>query len=276
MAVQHIKNLTMGQTTDTTMVGPNDWNSAHSQLYTLVGNTTGASTVGGTDVQFSGGNNVTLNGNGSVLGISVGGGRAGYLQVNDGSHTTLALAANTLWVFPINNNDGLIIDRCLHPISVSTTSSTSGSVSGTLQVRAGLYSNNNSTLSLITSGSQTYTFNCTSNLSQTLYNGFRKVSIPLAATIDGPCWLAFGVSISSSSVGNALLTFANVMVTNSAMTYVGDFGVASNVSMQFVMGSGTYSVTTNAIPGSIAFSQIRQAGGALNTTPVLWLQNGTA
>lgn len=54
----------------TDIVRPSDWNSNHKQLYTLIGNTNNSSTVSGTDIVFSGGNNITLIGSGSVIGIS--------------------------------------------------------------------------------------------------------------------------------------------------------------------------------------------------------------
>src|SRR6185312_5506056 len=147
MSVQHVKNLTMGQTTDTTLVGPNDWNSAHSQLYTLTGNTTGNNTFGGTDIQFSGGNNITLSGTGVTLGISAAGGRANYIAVNSGSFATQSIQNGSLWLFPLNNIDGLIVDRCIAFASISQSSSSNSSYSVNLSMYAGLYSKTGSTLS---------------------------------------------------------------------------------------------------------------------------------
>jgi hypothetical protein len=59
MALYHVYNQTVGDGTATSVVRPSDWNSAHSQLVTLSGNTSGASTASGTNIVFQGGNNVT-------------------------------------------------------------------------------------------------------------------------------------------------------------------------------------------------------------------------
>jgi hypothetical protein len=75
VALYHVKNNTIGDMTGTVtvfnsqgstttanatdLVRPGDWNSAHSQVITLAGNTAGASTASGTNIVFQGGNNVT-------------------------------------------------------------------------------------------------------------------------------------------------------------------------------------------------------------------------
>lgn len=63
MALYHVYNQTVADGTATSVVRPSDWNSAHSQVMTIAGNTAGASTVSGTNVIFQGGNNVTLSAN---------------------------------------------------------------------------------------------------------------------------------------------------------------------------------------------------------------------
>lgn len=60
MALYHVYNQTVADGTATSVVRPSDWNSAHSQLMTIAGNTAGASTLSGTNVVYQGGNNVTL------------------------------------------------------------------------------------------------------------------------------------------------------------------------------------------------------------------------
>ena len=49
MALFHVYNQTVTDGTATSVVRPSDWNSAHSQMMTLAGNTVGASTVSGTN-----------------------------------------------------------------------------------------------------------------------------------------------------------------------------------------------------------------------------------
>lgn len=72
MAISHVKSVTVADGTNTTLVRPGDWNSAHNQFFTLAGNTNNASAVSGTNVVLSGGNNVTLIGSGASIGFSVG------------------------------------------------------------------------------------------------------------------------------------------------------------------------------------------------------------
>ena len=59
-AVQHVYSNTVADGGDTGVVRPSDWNSYHNQYMTIAGNTAGQSTVSGTNIVFSGGNNVTL------------------------------------------------------------------------------------------------------------------------------------------------------------------------------------------------------------------------
>ena len=63
MSLYHVYSNTVADGTATSVVRPSDWNSAHSQVMTLAGNTVGASTVSGTNIVFQGGNNVTLSAN---------------------------------------------------------------------------------------------------------------------------------------------------------------------------------------------------------------------
>jgi hypothetical protein len=62
MALYHVYSQTVSDGTATSVVRPSDWNSAHGQIVTLAGNTTGQSVVSGTNIVFQGGSNVTLSG----------------------------------------------------------------------------------------------------------------------------------------------------------------------------------------------------------------------
>lgn len=63
MAVQHVYSNTVANGTDTGVVRPSDWNSYHNQYITIVGNTSGQSTMSGTNIAFAGGNGITLSAN---------------------------------------------------------------------------------------------------------------------------------------------------------------------------------------------------------------------
>lgn len=276
MAVSHVKNLTMGDTSDTTVVRPSDWNSVHNQYYTLAGNTAGASTVSGTNIVWQGGNRATLSVNGSTIVVSVNVGTRSYNIPYLGSYGLVSLGTKTIFIQPAQLDGGdYIFDRALHYVSVSQNSAVASSISAVLSVYVGLYTKNGSTLSLATSGSQSYGWSATSGTGTTNQSGIRQVSIPLAATVTwGDYWLAF--MYNSATTGNNVATVTNLVYSQVASTFAGQFGVAANASMQSVLGYGQYSATSASLPGSMAFSDIRDASSALVKQPVIYFGNGTA
>lgn len=62
MALFHVYSNANADGTATSVVRPSDWNSGHVQSATLSGNTSGVSTVSGTNFVFQGGDNFTLSG----------------------------------------------------------------------------------------------------------------------------------------------------------------------------------------------------------------------
>lgn len=104
MAVQHVYSNAVADGTATSVVRPSDWNSYHNQYVTISGNTSGQSTISGTNIVFEGGNNVTLSANtaaGAATIIVSGGDTSQFLttamQSNAGSNfvgTNSALTAN--------------------------------------------------------------------------------------------------------------------------------------------------------------------------------------
>lgn len=71
---------------------PSDWNAAHNQAFTILGNTAGASTISGTNIVLSAGPNATISVNGSTLVFSGGAGAAGNTgYLSDGAGVTASL-----------------------------------------------------------------------------------------------------------------------------------------------------------------------------------------
>ncbi len=86
MAISHAFTNRIPDGTNTNIVRPSDWNSAHNQYYTLSGNTLGVSTVSGTNVVLQGGGNVSLSGTGqTVVVYGGGGGTAGGAAISAGT-----------------------------------------------------------------------------------------------------------------------------------------------------------------------------------------------
>lgn len=71
MALSHVFSSPIADGTNTQLVKPSDWNSAHNIFQTLSGNVAGNSTVSGTNIIYQGGNNVTLSGTGQTVVFSV-------------------------------------------------------------------------------------------------------------------------------------------------------------------------------------------------------------
>jgi hypothetical protein len=80
MAISHAFTNQISDGTNTNIVRPSDWNSAHNQYYTLSGNTLGNSTVSGTNVVFQGSGNVSLSGTGQTIVLYATGGGTQSVQ----------------------------------------------------------------------------------------------------------------------------------------------------------------------------------------------------
>ena len=81
MAISHAFTNPVPDGTITSIVRPSDWNSAHNQYYTLLGNTLGNSTVSGTNIVFQGAGNVSLSGTGHTIVVYGTGGGGGTQSV---------------------------------------------------------------------------------------------------------------------------------------------------------------------------------------------------
>ena len=96
--IKHQYSQTVADGTATSVVRPSDWNSAHSQVWLMAGNTSGASSLSGTDIVLQGGNNITLSaiqGAGIatlVISAGAGGGGAGV------GYTSTTQAGSTVGV----------------------------------------------------------------------------------------------------------------------------------------------------------------------------------
>jgi len=146
MTLLHAYSQTVADGTATSVVRPSDWNSGHNQFVTLAGNTSGASTVSGTNIVYQGGNNVTLSGTGATIIIS--GGNTSQLA---GTGTTLNLTNlnGTLNVgsngvaLSLNNVDANYVAWELEGANTAGTTGTTLTTTGAFYLSGG----NNITLS---------------------------------------------------------------------------------------------------------------------------------
>ena len=146
--------------------------------------------------------------------------------------------------------------------SVSNSQSSNSSYAGAISLYAGIYTNNASTLSLLSSGSQSYQWSNTGTAttnSATLISGMRMFSIPIGLSITqaGDYWIGF-LSITSSTNAN-WFTAQNAFITQ--MTSPANiFGAATTATNQLALGLGMFGTTSNAMPVSMAFTNITGQG----------------
>jgi len=183
------------------------------------------------------------------------------------------LGQGSVVVQPLVLEDYLSISALREFISVSLSSSSNSSYAGTVSIQGAIYTKNASTLSLASSGSQSYAFTNTSNNSTASLSGMRGLTLPLNASLTpGNYWVALWSSTASANAN--WFTISNVVQSQAGLTYSGLLGVASNATNQISFGGGIWSTTSAAIPSSIAFAAI--TGIAANLIPGINLYNMTA
>lgn len=190
-----------------------------------------------------------------------------------GSEGAAQLGNGTIQVFPAFCNSPFSASRGDAYISVSMSTSSNSSFALTLSMAIGMYTRNGSTLSLASSGSQSYAITNTSNNSTGSLSGIRNVSVPIninAAPAD--YWIAVLSQTASANV--AWLTASNIVFSNQAASYQGPFGASSVSTNQSMLGFGQYTATSVALPSSMALSNIIGTGN--NMAPALIFHNVTA
>jgi hypothetical protein len=187
---------------------------------------------------------------------------------------TQSLTNNSFWVQPMNSVPSFQFDRVIQLFGLSNA--TNASNTNTLRMIVGLYTQNASTLSLLssTSFSSAFTGSGTAG-SYSLFSGPRHVTIGWTGTLGASnYWL--GVAASLSTAGNSSYSVSFGMLSQSLGVPVYGFGLASNATYQSALGKGFYTATTTAAPGSIAFSQINGSSSAAYRFPAFLFQSGTA
>lgn len=301
-ALSHVKSNTIGDFTGTVtvfnsqgstatanatdLVRPGDWNSAHNFYQTISGDTAGQSTASGTNLVIGGTNgvSVSLSTAANAATMWVGGNdvqQSFFWAIPPGMSTSVSQVGNgTVAVFPVVREGPFTATRADLFGSVSVSSSSNSSHAGALSVYVGLYSRNGSTLSLASSGSQSYQWTNTSNNSLGSIASLRQFSVPINVNFTGgDLWV--GV-MSRSATTNANWFTASNIVQSAAIhsgQVVGLIGEASNAT-RGQLGFGRFSASSTALPSSMAFTQITGGYGgtasASRLMPNVYFQNFTA
>lgn len=163
-------------------------------------------------------------------------------------------------------------DRILLPMHNTNSSNSSGS--HTLSFWVGIYTRNASSLSLYSSvsASTALTHSGTAG-SYSLYSGIRHFTIGMTNTFtEGEYWIGF---ISRTTSGGTNGSYSNMLVSNVNSAFQGFFGSSNNTTMQFTLGQGFYTVTTSALPASVAFTQIRGSDSMALRAPIMLFASST-
>ena len=149
--------------------------------------------------------------------------------------------------------------------SVSLSALAVSTEAQTLSLYIGLYSLNGSTLSLASSGSQSYAWSNLSGNSSASLSGMRRFSAPININYTGGFDLFVGVMTNTTFANTNGISLSNVVVPlGPGPQLQGLIGQTQVNSMQFVPGQGFFSATSAALPASIGLSQILGAGSGGN------------
>lgn len=274
--------------------------AAENNAVNLLGaNTAGNTTATGSTIGWSG-QNITLSGtNGSQVVISAPAtsslSATGQVSISTNGSTISIGVPQDLTLSYFNPQDAYLqvtgqqgqgtlhiqpmqapnvqFDRLMMPIVNTNSSNSSGS--HTLSFWAGIYTRNDSTLSMLYSASTStaVTHSGTAG-SYSLMSGMRLLSMGFTQTLTaGQYWMGI---LSRTTSGGANGSYSQMLASQVNSSFFGLFGQSVNSTYQYTRGLGTYSATTNEMPASVAFSQIRGASNSLVLRqPIFYLVSGT-
>lgn len=221
---------------------------------------------------------VSVSVNGSTISIGAAQPQLSLFQAIPPANTSITqIGQGSVVVYPVFQPEAFTATRADVFASISGSSSSNSSYAGVVSVYMGAYTRNGSTLSLASSGSQSYQFTNTSNNSFGSITGLRRLSVPFNVNYSGNQDLYVGMMSLTSSTNAAWFTASNVVVpwANTAQLQ-GLIGEASNNSKQYVPGMGIFSATSGGMPASIGLSQISGLGSTGQYLPPVNFANFTA
>lgn len=191
------------------------------------------------------------------------------------SQSPVQIGNGSIQVFPANMDRNFTASRVDISASVSGSSFAASTYAGTVSAFVGIYTRNASTLSLASSGSQSFSFSNTSNNNLSVFTGLNNLSIPI--NVNGApqdAWLA--VMTQTATANTNAWTASNMMVPGPNAAFRGLLGVAGNATQQQILGLGVFSASSAALPASMAFSQINGTGSAAGMIPAIAFHNVSA
>lgn len=303
MPIKHFYNQTVADGTATSVVRPSDWNSNHSMIYNLSGNTAGSSQLTGQDVIFVGGNNVTLSADTAasklVFSAAAGGGAAqtrvffdnlGPLATASGAMGVKAVQFRTVWFAPLEPFNGKF-DDVMTANTMAIDMSLSGSTATmsqvfTSSVSIGIYTlvSTAGTLSmaLVNSVSTSFGFAAAATNNSTGFVAQRYLTIHSSqwssqpSFSDGGRYIVGMVWNSAGAVSNqSNSVLGGYMLSTAARSgYIGQSGTVATWqgAGQFI---GHYSATSTALPTAVNYTQVNKQVASANFIPHLIFHNYT-
>lgn len=303
MPIKHFYNQTVADGTATSVVRPSDWNSNHSMIYNLSGNTAGSSQLAGADITFVGGNNVTLSADTAasklVFSAAAGGGAAqtrvffdnlGPLATASGAMGAKAVQFRTVWFAPLEPFNGKFDDAMTAntvAIDMSITGSTA-TMSQTFvsRVSIGIYTLISTagtlSMSLLNSASASFGYAVAATNNSTGFVAQRYLTIHSSqwsaqpSFDDGGRYIMGMVWDSSGAVSNQTNSIlGGYMLSTAARSgYMG-----TNIAAATWQGGGQflghYSATSTALPTAVNYTQVNKQVASANFIPHLIFFNYT-
>lgn len=195
-----------------------------------------------------------------------------YFNPQDGYVQVVGQQGNASMHFQPMQAPNVQFDRLALPMNFTNATNTTGSA--TVSMSIGFYTNNASTLSLLSSVSYSAAVTYSGTVNNSTFAGLRLHTLPFTGTFtEGQYYVAIW---SRTTSGGANGTLNQILASQMNSSYSGLYGVASNTSMQYTRGLGHYSVTfSTAIPSAVPFTDIRGVSSIVLRQPVFYLLNGT-
>jgi hypothetical protein len=258
----------------TDLVRPSDWNSIHNQTVFLAGaQTASASSAAGSDVYLSGMGGVTLQGNGSTVGISV----APQTMVDwqwqpPGAISSSAITLGSASIQNFYIPQAIKFTRVRIPVILTGTSSgATNTAQFNISSAFAIYTNNAGTLSPVVGAQATATWTAASNTSSwSQLTGPRLISFPVQSTLTpGEYYAGLGISTNTASFtggGNTTsIAFTMSILFNSTYTAIAGFenvGVLTSTNDNQWAQQGVWTAQITNTTRTIALGDVSQSGTA--------------
>jgi hypothetical protein len=201
----------------------------------------------------------------SIYGPAAGGGvtYSGYEMLNNREMVSHGGANATLYIDHVAV-PAFQFDRVGLWMTLSNATNSSGSL--TLSAHIGIYTRNNSTLSLLASTSFTTAATMSGTAgSYSNYGGIKIIPVPWTSTMSASdYWIG---RLTRSTTGGANMTIGAMAVSQVASTWSGYFGSGSNTTAHRWIGQGVYSATLSTLPAAISITDVRGNSSLFHRQP---------